>query len=84
MKSLGFKKISVGIAQLRRMSCEERQSALYTLLLNNALYIVMAATAVFIAVRVPAFLSLQSVINIISLAAAKLPMKTKFVARIGE
>lgn len=74
MKSLGFKKISVGIAQLRRMSREERQSALYTLLLNNALYIVMAATAVFIAVRVPAFLSLQSVINIISLAAAKLPL----------
>lgn len=31
MKSLGFKKISVGIAQLRRMSREERQSALYTL-----------------------------------------------------
>ena len=74
MKSLGFKKISVGIAQLRRMSREESQSALYTLLLNNALYIVMAATAVFIAVRVPAFLSLQSVINIISLAAAKLPL----------
>ena len=53
---------------------EDKQRALYTLLLNNAMYIIIAAAVIFIAVRVPAFLSLSSIINVVSLTAAKLPI----------
>lgn len=56
------------------MSRENKQRALYTLLLNNAMYIIIAAAVIFIAVRVPAFLSLSSIINVVSLTAAKLPI----------
>lgn len=56
------------------MSREDKQRALYTLLLNNAMYIIIAAAVIFIAVRVPAFLSLSSIINVVSLTAAKLPI----------
>lgn len=56
------------------MSRENKQHALYTLLLNNAMYIIIAAAVIFIAVRVPAFLSLSSIINVVSLTAAKLPI----------
>ena len=46
----------------------------YDLLINNAMYIIIVAAIIFIAIRVPAFLSLSSIINIISLTAARLPI----------
>lgn len=44
------------------------------LLFNNAMYIVIILAIIFIAIRVPAFLSVSSIVNIISLTAAKLPI----------
>ena len=41
---------------------------------NNAMYILIAAAIVFITFKEPAFLSLSSIVNIISLTAAKLPI----------
>ena len=43
-------------------------------LINNAMYIIIAIAVIFIAIKVPAFVRLPSIINIISLTAAKLPI----------
>ena len=66
--------ISSKFAEYGKMSREERRRALTNALLNNAMYIIIAAAIVFIAFKVPSFLSLSSIINIISLTAAKLPI----------
>ncbi len=44
------------------------------MLLDNAMYIIIAAAVIFIAIREPAFLSVSGIINIISLTAARLPI----------
>ncbi|MCI8901721.1 MAG: beta-methylgalactoside transporter [Lachnospiraceae bacterium] len=44
------------------------------ILLNNAMYIIIAATVVYIAIMRPAFIKLPSIVNILSLTAAKLPI----------
>lgn len=73
-KKSGAKRLGGKFAEFGQMSREDKQRTLYTLLLNNAMYIIIAAAVIFIAVRVPAFLSLSSIINVISLTAAKLPI----------
>ncbi len=72
-KKSGAKRVG-RLAEFVQMSREDKQSALYTFLLNNAIYIIIAAAVIFIALRVPAFLSLSSIINVISLTAARLPI----------
>ena len=44
------------------------------LLLNNAMYIIIALAVIYIAIKVPAFVKLPSLVNILSLTAAKLPI----------
>lgn len=61
-------------AKFKKMSAKEKGQTISDFLLNNAMYIIIAIAIVFIAVRVPAFLSVSSVVNIISLTAAKLPI----------
>lgn len=73
-KKSGAKRLGGKFSEFAQMSRENKQHALYTLLLNNAMYIIIAAAVIFIAVRVPAFLSLSSIINVVSLTAAKLPI----------
>lgn len=73
-KKSGAKLLGGKFSEFAQMSRENKQRALYTLLLNNAMYIIIAAAVIFIAVRVPAFLSLSSIINVVSLTAAKLPI----------
>lgn len=73
-KKSGAKRLGGKYSEFAQMSRENKQRALYTLLLNNAMYIIIAAAVIFIAVRVPAFLSLSSIINVVSLTAAKLPI----------
>lgn len=53
---------------------DDRKRLVSDLLLNNAMYIIIAVAVVFIAINVPAFLSTSSIVNIISLTAAKLPI----------
>ena len=43
-------------------------------LFNNAIYIIIVIAIIYIAIQVPAFLSTSSIVNIISLTAAKLPI----------
>ena len=44
------------------------------ILLNNAMYIIIAIAVVYIAIMRPTFIKLPSIINILSLTAAKLPI----------
>ncbi len=52
----------------------DKRRMISDLIFNNAMYIIIAIAIVYIAIRVPAFLSTSSIINIISLTAAKLPI----------
>ena len=62
------------LAAFRQKSAADKKRAVSDLLFNNAMYIIIVLAIIFIAIRVPAFLSLSSIINIISLTAAKLPI----------
>ncbi len=52
----------------------DKRRMISDLLFNNAMYIIIAAAIIYIAIRVPAFLSVSSIVNIVSLTAAKLPI----------
>ncbi len=58
----------------RELPGKDKKRILTDALFNNAMYIIIAAAIIFITIRVPAFLSLSSVVNIISLTASKLPI----------
>ncbi len=58
----------------RSLPGKDKKRIITDLLFNNAMYIIIFAAIIFITAKVPAFLSLSSVINIISLTAAKLPI----------
>ena len=62
------------LAAFRQKSAADKKRAVSDLLFNNAMYIIIFAAIIFIAVKVPAFLSVSSIVNIISLTAAKLPI----------
>lgn len=68
MKMLG------GFSEFSKMSFKEKQRRISDMLLNNAMYIIIAIAIIFIAAKEPAFLSLSSIVNIISLTASKLPI----------
>ena len=62
------------IDALKAMSPKDRNRAIGDLLMNNAMFIIIALAIVFITIKEPSFVSIPSIINIISLTAAKLPM----------
>lgn len=62
------------IDEFKAKSPLDKRRAIVDLLFNNAMYIIIAVAIIFIAIRVPAFLSISSIVNIISLTAAKLPI----------
>lgn len=57
-----------------RLSPAARKAACREFLINNLLYILLAVSIVGIAVYDPRFLSLSSIVNIIALSAANLPI----------
>lgn len=61
-------------SEFKSMSRRDKGRAVSDLLFNNAMYIIIAIAIIFIAVKVPAFLSMSSIVNILSLTAAKLPI----------
>lgn len=67
-------KISAWMGSFGAMSREDKKRAISDLIFNNAMYIIIAIAVIFIAIRVPAFLSVSSIVNIVSLTAAKLPI----------
>ena len=61
-------------AERRAMSPEEKRRATREFFINNSLYILLVIAIVGIEVYDPRFLSLSSIVNIISLSAANLPI----------
>ena len=62
------------IAAFKALSNEDRKRRLVDLFFDNAMYIFIVLAVIYITIRVPAFLSLSSIVNIVSLSAAKLPI----------
>ena len=62
------------LSEILSMDKKDRARKISDLFFNNAMYIIIVLSIVFIAIKVPGFLSLSSVVNIISLTAAKLPI----------
>ncbi|HIR32382.1 MAG TPA: beta-methylgalactoside transporter [Candidatus Faecousia faecavium] len=56
------------------MTPKDRKRAIGDLLMNNAMFIIIAIAVVGIYIAEPTFLSLPSIVNIINLTAAKLPI----------
>lgn len=67
-------RLSVWIDDFKAKSPADRRRVITDMLFNNAMYMIILIAIVYIAIRVPAFLSRSSIINIISLTAAKLPI----------
>ena len=61
-------------ADFRALPSEERNKALWELIINNSLYILIIAAIIGIQIYRPKFLSLTSVVNILTLSAANLPI----------
>ena len=75
MQSMKHKgRLAANWAEFRGKSGADKRRVVTDLLFNNAMYIIIAIAVVYIAIRVPAFLSVSSIVNIISLTAAKLPI----------
>ena len=53
---------------------KEKLKKVGNFLLNNAMFIIILCAVIYIAIEVPAFIKLPSIVNIISLTAAKLPI----------
>ena len=60
--------------EFKAKSGADKRRTIIDLLFNNAMYIIIVLAIIYIAIRVPAFLSMSSIVNIISLTAAKLPI----------
>ena len=73
-KAIKRRGISGKIADFKALAPADKKRTVVDGLFNNAMYIIIFITVVFIAIKVPAFLSLSSIVNIISLTAAKLPI----------
>ena len=67
-------RLSAWIDDFKSKSGADKRRVITDLLFNNAMYIIILIAVIYIAIRVPAFLSVPSVVNIISLTAAKLPI----------
>ncbi|MBR2001608.1 MAG: hypothetical protein IJ994_04780 [Firmicutes bacterium] len=59
---------------LKAMAPKDRKRAIGDIMMNNAMFIIIAIAIVLIALKEPAFVSVPSIINIINLTAAKLPI----------
>lgn len=73
-KALKNKKGPGKFADFKTKSPADKRRVISDFVFNNAMYIIIAVAIVFIAIKVPAFIKLPSIINIISLTAAKLPI----------
>lgn len=69
-----FREITEFLNQLKTMSPADRKSAIMDVAMNNAMFIIIALVVVYITIKEPSFISAASIINIINLTAAKLPI----------
>lgn len=69
-----FDNIMATMAELKAMSPADRNRAYLDIMMNNAMFIIIALVVIYITIKEPTFLSAASIINIINLTAAKLPI----------
>ena len=62
------------IEALKAMTPADRRRAIFDGIMNNAMFIIIALVIIYVAIKNPRFLSIPSLVNIISLTAAKLPI----------
>lgn len=67
-------KIKAKEQAFKELSSKDKSKKIVDLLLNNAMYIIIILAVIYISIKVPAFLKLPSIVNVISLTAAKLPI----------
>ena len=68
------KALQTTAAEYKKMDAKDKKQFWVDSVLNNALYILMAIFIVYTAVKVPTFLTLGSLGNLITQVAAYLPM----------
>ena len=68
------KRVSESFVSFKEKSKAEKLHALKEFLFNNAMYIIIISAVIIIAIMEPRFVSTASIINIISLTAARLPI----------
>ena len=68
------KKIGAKSQAFAGLSTQDKLRKVGDLLLNNAMYIIIIVAVIYISIKVPAFLKLPSIVNVISLTAARLPI----------
>ncbi|MCD8299810.1 MAG: beta-methylgalactoside transporter [Clostridiales bacterium] len=66
--------ISTRVAAYRALPGKEKGAAIGNAFLSNAMYIIIICAIIVIAILRPQFISLSSLVNIVSLTAAKLPI----------
>ena len=66
--------IKQGWAEFQAMDARDKRSKIIDTLLNNAIYILLVIFVIFTATRNANFLTISSLVNIISLAASSLPI----------
>ena len=66
--------VRVRIDEFGALSSNDKRRVLTDTLLNNAMFIIIILSVIIIAILKPRFLSVASIVNIISLTAAKLPI----------
>ena len=59
---------------LKAMTPTDRRRAIFDGIMNNAMFIIIALVIIYVAIKNPRFLSVPSLVNIVSLTAAKLPI----------
>ena len=74
VKKVGRSRFSLWLEKFKAADKDDKKRLISDLLFNNAMYIIIAIAVIFIAIKVPAFLSVSSIVNIVSLTAAKLPI----------
>ncbi|WP_300927369.1 galactose/methyl galactoside ABC transporter permease MglC [Faecalibaculum rodentium] len=67
-------RLQAWMSSFKAMSAADKRRTVNSLLVNNAMYIIIALVVIFIAIRVPAYRSVNSIVNIVNLTAAKLPI----------
>ena len=61
-------------SDFKELSAHEKRKKITDTLLNNAMFIMILIAVLVIAIMKPRFISIASIINIISLTAARLPI----------
>ena len=62
------------IEKVKAMPTKDKVRMVSDFMMNNAMFIIIAIAVLFIYIRVPSFLSLPSIVNIVNLTMAKLPI----------